>query len=79
MYRFLRLSSCMVINTKYITRVIEYKEAVHIHFLNHEIEGGFFLGSGGINTDREIITIDKEKSKPEYDTIMKWMNEIDKK
>ena len=36
-----------------------------------------FFGSGSIHTDnKNIIEIDKEKNKHDYDVIEKWVNSI---
>ena len=70
MSKFIKLSS-VVLNTRFIQKIIFRENAYEIYIKPLEQSGTIIVGSGSFNHEPEILTISKG---PDYDTITKFMN-----
>lgn len=81
MSRFLVLPN-IVINSAHITRVITKKHGYDIHFVNHEFAGFWFLGSGRVDTDPEILRVynntDPKYCEKTYNAVTEWIKNCNK-
>ncbi len=81
MSRFLVLPK-IVINTAHITRVLTTKHGYDIHFVNHEFVGAWFLGSGRVATDPEILRVynntNPKYCEKTYNAVTEWISSVKK-
>ena len=68
--KFINLTT-RVINKLYIVEIIKTPNKYYIHMKNNRVDGFFFLSSGSISTEDNIITICEKNNKPDYDIITK--------
>jgi hypothetical protein len=69
--KFLSLSK-MVLNTRFIQKVLIKPDCYKIYLVNLEKSCTILMGSGGFNFEPEIYTIPKES--PDSETIKNYFN-----
>jgi hypothetical protein len=70
MSKFLKLTS-MIINKNHINKIIIHPNKYDI-YLNHNINGFYFIGCGLI-ISHEVITVCENKSPIDYKNISDWI------
>ena len=70
---FIRFRNQMI-NVQYIRKIV-IEPTVYRVYCNQPSYFGFILaGSGFLNSENDVIVIDKEKDQYEYDMLRKWIS-----
>ena len=74
--KFLKLSS-VVINTSKISSIQIHNDKYYINVINHTFGGSFIGFFGTISSTKDQFQICKQRDIEDYQTITKWINNID--
>jgi hypothetical protein len=70
---FIRFRNQMI-NVQYIRKIV-IEPTIYRVYCNQPNYYGFILaGSGFLNSENDVIVIDKEKDQYEYDMLRKWIS-----
>jgi hypothetical protein len=72
MCRFIKLTK-LLINTRHIVHIEKNKEIYKLHLHNHRMDGFFFFGCGGLDSENNIIKVCKKEHPKDYDIMEKWV------
>ena len=76
MKQFIKLSS-RVINKSHIIEIIKNQNMYEIYLTNIRINGSLVMSYGDISTKQKIITIYEKHDNEDYETIKKFIAEIE--
>lgn len=71
---FLRLSSGLILNPRFIHNIQINPNYITIHVVDFDIKGWHFFSFGHLSSSNSFSYIyEKDKNKDEYNEIMKWI------